>query len=389
MSAAPGGISTMSRCHYALIDIRSHLFQQLEAVLRVLDDPSYIHVIQTGRDNRKSVEVDMVRLRLKFIINEAGGLDCQELNAMVDHDQDIGCLYGLRNKLVLLDTKKRCRSVLIPYGSVQLIKTKHQTSVTVNAPKGSHRKCFHYTLDRHLKVLHGSFDMLEILYLAYMHAVTSHILPDPATERSGTAEAIRILGQACLRTSFPLSFETIALLKVIATLTPRRRYYPRHLKSMQTVSWNSELGELAQHDDFRVLVQEIVENASRFCTLHGVSDADRDEMMDCYKDRGDQNLLERARSRNSLFHCSEYGGSATHQLPQPALYRSRDRDYQSDRSHRVYKIATLVRNWRPCLSQCSDLLGSVGSWKSVRPSWTSVQDLTCSELLKGAIFSNN
>lgn len=382
MNAAPGGISTMSRCHNALIDIRSHLFQQLRAVLEVLDDPGYIHVIQTGRDNRKSVEVDMVRLRLKFIINKAGGLDCQELNAMVDHDQDIGCLYGLRNKLVLLDTKKRCRSVLIPYGSVQLIKTKHQTSVTVNAPKGSYRKYFHYSLDRHLKVLQGSFDMLEILYLAYMHAVTSHILPDPATERSGTAEAIRILGQACLRTSFPLSSETIALLKVIATLTPRRRYYPRHLKSMQTVSWNSELGELAQHDDFRVLAQEIVENASRFCTLHGVSDADRDEMMDCYKDRGDQNLLERARSRNSQFYCSEYGGSAARQLPQPTLYRSRDRDYQSDRSHRVYKIATLVRNWRPCLSQCSDLLGSVGSWKSVRLSWTSVQDLTCSELLR-------
>lgn len=147
------------------------------------------------RDNIKTVEVHMVRLRLKFIINKAGGLDCQELNAKVDHDQDIGCLYGLRNKLVLLDTKKCCRSVLILYRSVQLFKTKHQTSVTVNALKVSHRKCFHYSFDRHLKVLQGLFDMLEILYLVYMHAVTSHILPDPATERSGTAEAIQIYGR--------------------------------------------------------------------------------------------------------------------------------------------------------------------------------------------------
>lgn len=382
ISAAPGGISTMSRSHNALIDIRSHLFKELTAVLGVLDAPGYIHVMQTGRDNDKTVEIYMVRLRLKFIINKAGGIDCQEFNVKVDHDQDIGCLYGLRSKLVLMDTKKCCRSVLIPYGNVQLFKTKHQTSVTVNAPKGSHLKCFHYSFDRYLKVLQGSFDMLEILYLAYMHAVTSHILPDPATERSGTAEAIRILRQECLRTSFPLSSETIALLKAIAALTPRRRYYPHHLKSMQTVSWNSELGELAQHDDFRALAQEIVENASRLCTLHGVSDADRDKMMDCYKDRGDHHLLERARARNSQFHCSEYGGSTPYQLPQPTLYRSRDGDYQSDRSHRVYKIATLVRNWRPCLSQCSDLLGSIGTWKSVRPSWTFVQGLSCSELLR-------
>jgi hypothetical protein len=108
--------------------------------------------------------------------------------------------------------------------------------VTVNIPKGSYRKGFHYSLDRYLKVLQGLFDILEILYLVYIYAVTSYILPNPATERSGTAKAIRTLGQVYLRTSFPLSSKIIALLKVIATLTPYRRYYPSYLKSIHTVS---------------------------------------------------------------------------------------------------------------------------------------------------------
>ncbi|KAJ5136400.1 hypothetical protein N7448_004954 [Penicillium atrosanguineum] len=382
IDSIPGKISSMTSGHQTLVDINSQLFKRVAGILGVLDAPSHIHVVQTRKEDDKTVEIHLVRLRLKFFINQDGDLESQEFNAKVDQNQDIGCLYGLKNKLVLLDSGRRCRSVLIPYGGVQLFKVKRQTVVTVTPPEEPRLRCFHYSFDHHLKVLQGSFDMLEILYLAYMHAVTSYILPDPATERSGTAEAIRILRQACLKTSFPLSCETIALLKNIAALTPRRRYYPDHVKSMQTVSWNSELGELAQHDDFRALTQEIVEHASILSTLHGLSDIECDTMANCYKDRGDIHLLERARSRNSQFFYSELGGGSVHRLPRPSLYRSRDREFQSERSHRVYKIATLVRSWRPCLSHCVELLGSVGSWKSVRPSGPSLKEASCTELLR-------
>jgi hypothetical protein len=382
LGRTPGRISTMTSGHQKMVDINSQLFKMVAGALGVLDDPHHIHVIRAIKDDDETVEIHLVRLRLKFFINQNGVLESQELNAKVDQNQDIGCLYGLKNKLVLLDCGTSCRSVLIPYGGVQLFKVKRQTVVTVNPPEEPRLRCFHYSFDKHLKVLQGSCDMLEILYLAYMHAVTSYVLPDPATERSGTAEAIRILRQACLRTSFPLNSETVELLKHIAALTPRRRYYPDHVKSMQTVSWNSELGELAQHDDFRALAQEIVESGSRLSTLHGLSDIECDTMAECYKNRGDPHLLERARSRNSRMFYSGLGGGLMHLMPQSSLYRGRDREFQSERSQRVYKIAALVRSWRPCLSQCVDLLGSVGSWKNVRPAGPSLKEATCTELLR-------
>lgn len=378
----PGRTSTMTSGHQKMVDVNSQLFKMVTDVLGVLDAPNHIHVIQERKGDGETVEIHLVRLRLKFFISQVGGLESQELNAKVNQNQDIGCLYGLKNKLVLLDCGRSRRSVLIPYGGVQLFKAKHQTVVTVNPPEEPRLRCFHYSFDRHLKVLQGSSDILEILYLAYMHAVTSYILPDPATERSGTAEAIRILHQACLRTSFPLNSETVVLLKDIAALTPKRRYYPDHLKSMQTVSWNSDLGELVQHDDFRALVQEIVEHGRKFGTLHGLRDTDCDTMANCYKNRGDAHLLERARFRNSHIVYSELGGASMHRMPQPSLYCCRDREFRSERSHRVYKIAALVRSWRPCLSQCVDLLGSVGSWKTVQPARPSLKEATCAELLR-------
>jgi hypothetical protein len=380
---ADDATSIMTQGHRTLIDTRSPIFQGLAEIFRVLDAPGHMHVMQTENDAKRVVEIYLVRLRLKFFITVDGGLKCQEINAIVDRNQDIGCLYGLQNKLVLLDTGgSGCRSVLIPYGSAQLFKTRHQTAVSIELPQEPRLKCFHYSFDRHLQMLRGEHDMLETLYLAYMHAVTSYVLPDPATGRSGTAEAIRILQQAWLKPSFPLDTELVAILKRIAALTPERRYYPGHLKSMQTVTWNSELGQLAQHDDFRALTQEIVEHASRFNIFHGVSDAERDATVECYEDCGDHHLLERARFRHSQFRCPEFGGSAICQMPEPTLYAARDRDTRSDRSLRVYKVATLVRNWRSFVPHCHALLESVRSWKCVRPSGLSVRDLSCSELLK-------
>lgn len=157
----------MTQGRRTLIDPRSPIFQGLAEVFRVLDAPVHMHVVQTGNDANRVVEIYLVRLRLKFFITVDGGLKSQELNAIVDRNQDIGCLYGLQNKLMLLDTGgSGCRSVLIPYGSAQLFKTRHQTAVSIELPQEPRLKCFHYSFDRHLHMLRGSHDMLETLYLA-------------------------------------------------------------------------------------------------------------------------------------------------------------------------------------------------------------------------------
>ncbi|GIJ92739.1 hypothetical protein Asppvi_002017 [Aspergillus pseudoviridinutans] len=372
------GQGVMTQGHRTLVDIHGQLFQQLAKVLGLLDEPRYMNVVA----DQGTVEIELVRLRLRFFLNADGSLESRELIATVDKDQDIGCFYGLESKVVLRSLSERqSRSVLIPYGHAKLSTRPQHTRVSVRPPHGSRNQYFRYTLDTHLQMLRGPHDMLSTLYQAYLHALTGFVLPDPATRRPGTDEALRILRQEWLRTPFPLDAGCVHLLRRVASLTPERRYYPKHLKSMQTVSWNGELGQMAQADDFRFLVQEIVDHANRFTRLYSIHDDEIQAAKKCYRDRGDQYLLDRARSRNTHFRRSEADARQACPTPDTSPYEARDRGLQSDRSRRVYTIAALVRNWPSSSPPGQDILETIKQWQYVCTSGRSLEDYTCTELL--------
>lgn len=296
----------MQRGQQTLVDIRSGLFQEMARLLSTLDAPEHIHAVKTSSG---TIEAELVRLRLKFFINPDRILESRELNATVDNNQDIGCMYGLKNKLVIQEGSQRGqRSVLIPYGEVKVRKQDHHVHVSVQPPEEGRIKYFRYMLDERLQMLRGQPGMLSCLYQSYLHATTAFVLPDPATKRSGTEEALRILQQASLRTSFPLDPDCITMLNHLVALTPGRTYYPKHLRVMQTVQWNPSLGELAQHDDFQLLTREIANHTTRFANFHGILSVQA-PLSD--PTRGDQHLLERARSRHARFRCSEFAGTLT------------------------------------------------------------------------------
>ncbi|RAL06801.1 uncharacterized protein BO97DRAFT_447317 [Aspergillus homomorphus CBS 101889] len=372
--------AVMVRPRCTMIGVHSQLFSQLSNLLAALDRPDHMIVYQNSEG---IVVVDMIRLRLRFLVNGDGLLESPELHAIVDRDQDIGCFYGLKNKLVLQDIKEKSqRSVLIPFGDAQLWKARHHSVVQIEPPEERRIRYFQYFLDRDMQELRGPSDMLGILYQAYMHALTGFVLADPSIQRPGTAEALRILRQARLRSPLPLEKESIKLLGRLAALTPRRTYYPSHLKTMQSVEWNSDLGELAQHDDFRALVQMIADHAQSFSMLHNVSTEDQEAYVNCYQDRGEPHLIERARFRNAQFYPAEFGGSIVRSAPTPSPYSARDRGSGSERSGRVYEVATLIRDWPKWVPQCSELYSTVSSWKHVQLAAMRVADLNYNELLE-------
>lgn len=346
-----GETSSTKQCERRLVDIHSSLFVRISNVLQNLDAPKHIRL--TLRNGE--VEAKLVRLHLNFFVNSQGELECREHNAIVDPIQDIGCLYSLTNKLVLRD--QRHRTVLIPYGSVRIDRYASFTKVSIEPPKVPRIQCFRYLVDTTLGMLCDSTGMTGSLYLAYLHAVTVFALPDPLTGRSGTAEALRILRQARMKTSFPLDSDCTHLLELLATLTPRRHYHPPGMMVMQRVSWNRDLGELAQHDDFRLLAQEIFGHAGKFSAFY----PERKEMPPPLGlDRGDLSLLERARSRHSHFYRTEFGGAHTTEYPQPAEYAARDRVVNaSDRSRRVYEVAALIRDWPATLNSKQDIFSEI------------------------------
>ncbi|KAF9894293.1 hypothetical protein FE257_007796 [Aspergillus nanangensis] len=353
-------LATMNQGGRKMLDIRSKLFQQLADVLRAMDAPR--HMVAT-LDESSTIQVEMVRMRLKFFVNADGALETPEVNATVDRDQDIGCLYGLMNKLVLRDTRKDSRSVLIPYGRVELLKQNNHTLVSICATDEPRIHYFLYSFDQHLRMLRGPLEPSGTIYQVYMHALTSYVLPDPATNKTGTEEALRILHQAWLKTSFPLDKKCIDLLREIATLTPQRLYYPFHLKAMQVVRWNRHLNQLSQHDDFYALVCEIVDDANKFSRFHGVSAEEQTAAIDSYRQRGDQHLLERARCRHAHFRHSEAHGNLTCPNPRPSCYHGRDWDTGSDRSGRVYAVATLIRDWPSSVNDCKTVFKTIKKWK--------------------------
>ncbi|KAJ5530850.1 hypothetical protein N7527_004243 [Penicillium freii] len=247
----------------SLVDIRSPLFTELARILKVLDAEEEIVVIQAPAG---TLEAEICRLRLKFFVEADGRVVSKEFGVLIDVNQDVGCFYGLKNKLVLIDPFNN-KSVIVPYGDSIVTREDHHVAVNIKFPPGNRVKYMHYSLDQHLQLLRGSYP-LAILYQAYLHALTSFPVPDNLTHRSGTEEALRILRQESLRSSFPLPNDCIKTLEMIAALTPHRDFYPRHLRVMQTVMWSSNSGQLAQHDDFQLLSQEILQSSEHCSHFH-------------------------------------------------------------------------------------------------------------------------
>ncbi|KGO72346.1 Protein of unknown function DUF3645 [Penicillium expansum] len=315
----------------SLVDIRSSLFIELVRILKVLDVEEEIFVIQTAVG---TLEAELSRLRLKFFVKADGRVASKEFSALIDLDQDVGCFYGLNKNLALIDSSNNT-SVIVPYGYPVVTRKDHHVAVDINLPTGNRVKYMHYCLDKHLQILRGSCP-LAILYQAYLHAITSFPLPDELTRRSGTEEAIRILRQESLRSSFPLHNDCIETLERIAGLTPCRTFYPRHLRVMQTVLWSSNLGQLAQHDDFQPLSQEILQSSEKCSYFH---DAELRKNYIFYQ--GSTDLLTRARCRNEQLRSSDFSGPPTSCIKKN--YESRDCDISSFRSSHVdtYSLISL------------------------------------------------
>ncbi|KAL4804856.1 hypothetical protein BDV18DRAFT_161949 [Aspergillus unguis] len=364
-----------------LVDVHSSLFAKITGVLQSLDAPKHICVSVTQDD---IIEAKLVRLQLNFFVNDQQALECREHNATVDLKYDLGCLYSLSNKLILKGKTGQChRTVLIPYGTVKLAKGALSTEVSIEPPNTPRIKCFHYLVDTTLGMLSDSTCMASALYLAYLHAVATFVLPDGLTKRSGTEEALRILRQARMKTSFPLDLDCIRLLEHIATLTPRRQYHPPGMAVMQRINWIRNLGELAQHDDFRPLAQEIYNNAARFVPFYPER---TDPPVPLGLDRGDLPLLERAQARHSQFHRVGFGGASRNDTVQPVVYSARDRaNGSSDRSRRVYEIATLIRDWPSTISRKEDLFEAMKNWGNIELQIRSPDQYSYTALLESPI----
>lgn len=239
-------------------------------ILQPLAPRERIHCLL--QPNNALLRIEIPTLQLGFSLHEkTSDLQSREYrHVSVDQNQNLGTLIGFSNKLMLKSQSGNRRLAMILEGDVTLVRQKGHVSAQV--VQHSKSKVHTVEVDEALHRFKDSSGIDCKLYLAYLHAITSFCLPDPLTLRTGTEEALTILKSKAVESFDQLSQANVDLLAKIASLSPRRCYYPSHERVMQQVHWSSDLSVLSQHGHYSTIVSKLFEQAtfarSSFRILH-------------------------------------------------------------------------------------------------------------------------
>ncbi|KAE9368715.1 hypothetical protein N431DRAFT_547638 [Stipitochalara longipes BDJ] len=258
------------RRNSTLVNPKSRTFQAITTIFDQFENPDQITVYQPAKG---PLSVELRRLELSFSVNLRGWLESQQLGAEINNNQDARTWYGLSSKIVLTEViRKRYkdntlysiipphhrRSIIVPVGIMHY--HRHGPHVQVGVENNGFYGI--YTINEALQRLDCQADP-KLLYLkASYHAYTSFVLPDPLTGRTGTEEALHCLSSGSSQPWSPLTESQNFGLICLGNLTPRREYYPAHLKVMQKIHWNQYLTTNIQHDGFRNIV-DLIQRKSR------------------------------------------------------------------------------------------------------------------------------
>ncbi|KAI5273021.1 hypothetical protein E4T47_03715 [Aureobasidium subglaciale] len=344
-----------------LIDPKSPPGRAVQDILSVLDQSTYCHIIRDTRTPQE-LKVYLPRYNLHFRVTSLGQVSSLEFNAVVDLDQNIGTLFGLHDKLVLVEPalkgRPEKRYVLIPYGPIEIERTQHHVKVTIQKGEDDKQRFIIYTLDEHLGKLQHSFDTTSQLLRAYLHAITSFSLPDPLTGRTGSEEAISILQEASLYSATPLKTEERVLINLIASLSPIFDWHTFGNKSAQIAYWHPNLPSSSQDHAFYQSAEKVFNHRARAEALHDLDGLDTKGL----RSGGDRMLAKRAGRRKvstSKFTplCESTDGDN--------VYEGRDRNASSSQATEVFQIANLIRDWPSKLDVSRDLVALFESWSQV------------------------
>jgi hypothetical protein len=261
-----------------IIDVGSRSSKMISAIFSMLDEPR--NLLSTV-DLSSRLNVRLSRYELEFSLGNDKQLLCRNFPGMaIDSSQEIGTFIGLHNLLVLRSgacihivtrtyafgahtltdpAVQRSRIVLVPKGALKARRDGPHPRVHVEiSPTLKRVGFYHYRMDHILHRFEDRTFSESWLFRILLHAHTSHCLEDPFTHRTGVETALQGL---CSSAAF--SFKDIdrakelPLLQQLASLTPKRIFYPKHLTVMQAVEWRNDLTWWQQDPEFMVKVKNI------------------------------------------------------------------------------------------------------------------------------------
>ncbi|OCL12896.1 hypothetical protein AOQ84DRAFT_417852 [Glonium stellatum] len=335
-----------------LVNPHSALFRQVAQIFEHFEHRSQLVVYQP----RGSLSVELKRLELRFSVNSQRLLQSPQLRSEIDPNQDAGTLYGLKSMIVLRDCINRAlRSVIIPTGLLRHNRDGIHVAIFQEITGVYGR----FTIDDVLGRLQCPAEPLLLYLKAQLHAYTSSIVSDPLTGRTGAEEALHSLNLGLYQPWMPLIPRHHDILLSIATLTPKRVYYPRHLKRQQTVSWDAKLPYTTQHDGYRPAVEAILHKSQQLSSL-----MQQVTGLSSENSTGEPHLLERSYSRRHIYERPN-SISDKYELPSDLPYIARDRLREDAQNTSVYDIVHLIQSWPRALRSTLDLSGILQKWQNI------------------------
>ncbi|KAG8797373.1 hypothetical protein FRC16_008981 [Serendipita sp. 398] len=361
---------TSDRVQYG-VDVHSglygHLFRSLQAI-----EPNkrgLLIITEEADNNTLKPTIFVPRHNLTFSLDRSGQLECQSTPGYVlDKDwSGLSTFFGLQNLLCLRHGSSATlpRKIIVPKGQItaQIGKFGHPL-VTIDSSQSS--GCFFYGVDTLVGRLVGSRSMESDLYAAKLHAYTSSPFHDPLLQRSGTCEALSRLKSASSYPSNELSPFSRQILEDLVLLTPKRSFYPKQLKVMETVNWDDNLPPTSQNIQFQPLVEEIMTFWRGISLFH--QEQDVDPVVDT---EVEPNLL------NDRITWRDWSiGSDPRQSD--GLYCSRDSldlDHSRKREAKAFRIANAILSPDEGLPEAPSLSQDAYQWAVVRDSRWRWQDV--------------
>ena len=333
----------ISRGRSHLLGFNSPTFGSVLDVFGQVEEKQYIHATTSPECK---LQVDLPRFGLQFWLNSSGQLENRELRLVVDNDQSLGALIGLRSRLILTGlpstvhglAKNLDRMVIVPVGRFEISNNYGHVVVEIRSESRT-VKYYRYHVDETVGRLRSDGSAESELYQVYLHAITSSLLKDPLTSRPGTFEALHLLRRQLNSVIAPLTDAELQMLQLIRTLTPKRSYCPSSNGKMYHVAWINYLSAMTHHDNFAILVEKIVDKSKRFSFFYPA--IAEDEEANPY---GDALLSTRAKNRTSILRPQIYRKSLI-KPSEDTFYVGRRAENSATRIRHVYEIASYIADW--------------------------------------------
>lgn len=303
------------------------------------------------------LSVELPRVELTFSVNNRSLLNCEQLHGELQPLQDCGTWYGLHSKLVLQDTvNPRHKTVIVPLGKPICKRNGAYVEVTIQ----NYGPYVKFTVNQELQRLDSPPEPTILYTKALLHALTSCLLPDELTGMTGTEAALRCLNSAAAMPHAPLRKGPETVLEEIATLTPKRYYYPVGKKVQQTVRMNPNMPFWTQNEEFHLLVEQIhacSNDLARFTPGSSLL-----KLPEKYET--DDHLSNRAASRRSRLEVSTLH---TENAPTSrSVFLPRDTHKPSSKKRaNVFECASLLHKWKEGFRSTKDLAAILQQWSTV------------------------